>query len=289
MREFVIRIRLPERPRKRWLIGGAALVLGLGAIAYAALPYSFNAGDALSAAKVSGNFADLDSRSWQGTGTTRTFNGKVGIGVASPSQSLEVGGGIVSADSSGTAYYMYTNDTGYVYIGPRSGTSANGAGVTLGGATNSVAGAGQFRLNTPNAAAVSLLVTSDGKVGMGTPTPASRLDLGGGCMTGSTCSDRSLKSDIRPLPADGSSLAKVLGMRGKSFEWKSTPGHRAIGLVAQEVEAVAPEVVTTSPADGQKGISCTGIEALVVEAIRSQEERLQRQEQEIAELRRKLR
>jgi hypothetical protein len=60
-------------------------------------------------------------------------------------------------------------------------------------------------------------------------------------------------------------------MRGRSFEWKHQPGRRAIGLVAQEVEKVAPEVVSTSPSDGQKGVSCTGVEALLVEAIRTQQ------------------
>ncbi len=43
-KEIVIRVRLPHAFPNRWLIGVSALI-ALGALAYAAVPYSFGTGD----------------------------------------------------------------------------------------------------------------------------------------------------------------------------------------------------------------------------------------------------
>jgi hypothetical protein len=140
-----------------------------------------------------------------------------------------------------------------------------------------------------NQPAERMRITSAGRVGIGTSSPATALDLGGGCMTGTTCSDRNLKTDIRPLTPDGSALAKVMRLQGATFRWKADPkGKRAVGLIAQEVERVAPEVVSTSPADGQKGLSCTGVEALLIEALKDQERRIESQQRHIDALERAL-
>jgi hypothetical protein len=61
-REIVIRLQLPRWPRKRWLVGGLAACLCVGAIAYATVPNTFNIGDPLSSAKVNANFTSLDGR-----------------------------------------------------------------------------------------------------------------------------------------------------------------------------------------------------------------------------------
>jgi hypothetical protein len=361
---------------------GLVLLLALPStvVVYAAsVPNNFVDGDIASASQVNANFAaltgavtTLEGTAWSGGGTTRYFSGgKVGVGTANPTEALEVLGQVKSTGAfgeAGIAAFTYTNDSGYGYVGPSSGTAVNGAGMTLGGPSSQYPG--QIRFNTPDRpAGPAMTIASNGNVGIGTsspgaqlhiggagtalrfgtagtasgdstiewkrpadthafayfyagggaglsdirfstrrdtfttdtePTeamriqgatgnlgigtnsPASRLDLAGGCMTGTTCSDRSLKTDIRPLPSDRSALAKVLAMQGTTFQWRSQRGKRAIGLIAQEVEKVAPEVVSTSPTDGQKGISCTGVEALLVEAIKAQQ-------REIEELRASLR
>jgi hypothetical protein len=58
----------------------------------------------------------------------------------------------------------------------------------------------------------------------------------------STASDKKLKSNINTLC---SSLDKVKNMRGVSFEWNAgnKKGQRDIGVIAQEMEGVLPEVV----------------------------------------------
>lgn len=60
--EIVIQLRLPAAPRRRWLLGLSAGVLGLSALAYATVPNTFNAGDPLSSSKVNANFTQLDTR-----------------------------------------------------------------------------------------------------------------------------------------------------------------------------------------------------------------------------------
>ncbi len=133
-------------------------------------------------------------------------------------------------------------------------------------------------------------ITRTGNVGLGTTAPASRLDVTGGCITGSLCSDRRLKANIAPLSADGSYLEKVLQLRGVSFEWKGRgDGQRHIGLMAQEVEQVLPEVVTTpTPDNGQKGLSCTGLDAVLIEAIKEQQAQIRILRDEVALLKSRL-
>jgi Chaperone of endosialidase len=53
-------------------------------------------------------------------------------------------------------------------------------------------------------------------------------------------SDRRLKENIAPLTG---SLEKVLALQGVSFNMISTPTKKEIGLIAQDVEPVVPEVI----------------------------------------------
>jgi hypothetical protein len=74
-------------------------------------------------------------------------------------------------------------------------------------------------------------------------------------------SDVALKDDIRPLMG---ALEMVLNLRGVRYERKST-GRTEIGLVAQEVEGVVPEVVF----DGDtKSVAYGNIVAVLIEAIK---------------------
>ena len=85
-------------------------------------------------------------------------------------------------------------------------------------------------------------------------------------------SDRRLKKDI--LPIEGS-LEKILELRGVSYKWKDDVRGkgRQLGLIAQDVEEVFPEAVTTSN-DGNKAIFYNSLLAPIVESIKSIYERL---------------
>jgi len=86
-------------------------------------------------------------------------------------------------------------------------------------------------------------------------------------------SDISLKDNIRPIE---SAIFKVQQIRGVEFDWneKSTElqqekGHD-VGLIAQEVEKVLPEIVQIRE-DGIKAIQYEKVVPLLVEAIKEQQ------------------
>jgi hypothetical protein len=58
-------------------------------------------------------------------------------------------------------------------------------------------------------------------------------------------------------------------MRGVSFQWKDNK-NKSIGVIAQEVEKVLPEIVNTNE-NGTKSISYDSIIGLLIEAIKEQQ------------------
>jgi hypothetical protein len=86
-------------------------------------------------------------------------------------------------------------------------------------------------------------------------------------MTG-RISDLSLKKDLSAIQ---SPLKKLLSLRGVSFAWKdeSLGAGREIGVIAQEVEQVFPELVTTFAE--RKFVNTLGLVPVLIEAIREQQ------------------
>lgn len=82
-------------------------------------------------------------------------------------------------------------------------------------------------------------------------------------------SDRSLKENIEPID---DALSKVLALQGVSFDWKDS-GEKSIGLIAQDVEKVIPEVVSD---DGEiKRISYGNLVGLLIEAVKDQQKEIE--------------
>jgi len=79
-------------------------------------------------------------------------------------------------------------------------------------------------------------------------------------------SDASSKENIETLD---NAINKVMLLRGVSFTWKGTD-EKSIGVIAQEVEPIIPEVVSTSE-DGIKSVSYDSIIGLLIEAIKEQQ------------------
>ena len=77
-------------------------------------------------------------------------------------------------------------------------------------------------------------------------------------------SDERLKSDIKTID---NALNKVSQMRGVSFVKN---GHKSIGVIAQEVQKVLPEIVSTEKKDGQEylGVAYGNIVGVLIEAIK---------------------
>ena len=83
-------------------------------------------------------------------------------------------------------------------------------------------------------------------------------------------SDVRLKADIQTIP---DALDKVCRMRGVSFTRTDIPDttRRHIGLIAQEVEKIIPEVVTEDKETGIKALAYQNMVGVLIEAIKEQQ------------------
>ena len=213
-----------------------------------------------------------------GGGQLVVANG-VGIGTNQPQAKLHVeGGDALFSNSSGTAMASI----GY---GP-----TNAGILSLRGSDGLV----QVHLRGDENHSYVL----DGKFGIGTTAPqcklhvdgdvkiSGNLTVGGGC--GCT-SDIRLKKNIRPIR---NALDKILRVTGVEFEFDrgayeelNLPAGTHIGLIAQEVEEVAPELVMTGESDGLKAIKYGNTVALIIEAMKEQQGEIEAQQDENDQLR----
>jgi hypothetical protein len=80
-------------------------------------------------------------------------------------------------------------------------------------------------------------------------------------------SDKRLKDNITPIE---NSLEKVGKLKGYEFDWNDNQdvyeGHD-VGVIAQEVEAVVPEIVETRKHDGYKAVKYEKLVPLLINAI----------------------
>jgi len=82
-------------------------------------------------------------------------------------------------------------------------------------------------------------------------------------------SDKSLKTNIQALP---NALEKLQQLNGISFNWKSD-GKPSIGLIAQDVEKVYPEVVSTD-SKGIKSVDYAKLVSVLIEAVKQQQKEI---------------
>jgi hypothetical protein len=100
-------------------------------------------------------------------------------------------------------------------------------------------------------------------------------------------SDIRLKKDIAPL---NNALNSVLSLNGVKFNWNieehpgmGFPNTRQIGLIAQDVEKVLPELVNNGP-DGYKSVDYSKITPVLVEAIKEQQQQIETLKAELKEI-----
>ncbi|HJY64195.1 MAG TPA: tail fiber domain-containing protein [Ignavibacteria bacterium] len=110
-----------------------------------------------------------------------------------------------------------------------------------------------------------------------------------GCYTGSwtQCSDLRLKKNIGIID---NALNKILTLQGVNYEWKCDefPSYNfsrgmKIGLIAQNVEQVFPELVKTD-SEGMKSVDYSNMTAVLIEAVKQQQEIIDDQKRTIENL-----
>jgi hypothetical protein len=129
------------------------------------------------------------------------------------------------------------------------------------------------------------LILTGGNVGIGTATPANMLEVVAGGTTladaWTTRSSRRFKTNIQPLEG---ALQKIEQLQGVSYERKADGKHE-IGVVAEDVDQIVPEVVSRDPKSQEvQGVDYSRLAALLIEAVKTQQAELRSQQAEIQHL-----
>ena len=250
-------------------------------------------------------------------------DGKVGIKTTSPTEELTVSGhanvtgdfavGISTAHASynfynqGTAYFngnitvdanLSLGDSDIIYLG-----AGNDLQIYHDGSNSYVLdnGTGELRVNSGNAVRIRkhdnetmALFTANGACELYydnskkiETTSAGVTVTGAITATGdiTAFSDERLKEDIKPLEG---SLEKVQAIEGVSFVKKNDEDKKQnIGFIAQQLKEVLPEVVHENE-DGIHSVAYGNITALLVEAIKEQQEIIDQLEERIIDLENRL-
>ena len=97
-------------------------------------------------------------------------------------------------------------------------------------------------------------------------------------------SDARMKKDIHLLQ---NSLSKIMQLNGYFFHWKdeSADNSMQVGIMAQEVQKLFPELVRED-AKGMLSVNYSGLIPVIIESIKEQQRIIEKQQQQIDELKR---
>ena len=138
-----------------------------------------------------------------------------------------------------------------------------------------------------------MFVDTTGRVGIANNGPARTLDVNGDIDANNIyasgnvqaaaflySSDIRLKKDVSELD---NSLEKVNQLNGVSFSWREND-EKGIGLIAQDVERVYPELVSVDDVTGMKSVEYGNLVAPLIEAVKEQQKLIEGQQKEIDDL-----
>ena len=146
--------------------------------------------------------------------------------------------------------------------------------------------------STARTGGTEFVVLDNGNVGIGITNPAHKLSVSGNLFVQGTIrnlSDRRFKKNLSPVE---NALEKIMKIEGWYYDWdrESYPNKRftnkkQIGVIAQDLEKIVPELVhTDSSKEKIKSVSYDKINILLVEALKEQQNIIDKQSKEIKKL-----
>ena len=213
------------------------------------------------ASLVAGTNITLSNNSGEGATPTigLTNNTISGIALGSNLATLTIGTGL-----SGTSY---NGSTGVTIANTGVTSNVAGTGVTVSGATGAVTiSIGQAVATSDNVRFNSL------GIGMAATGTAGRIDAANDIVAFSS-SDIRFKENIKPIE---NAIDKIRKISGNTYDWKEENkvehGYEGndVGVIAQEVEAVLPQLVQTRES-GFKAVKYDKLVALLIEGIKEQQ------------------
>jgi endosialidase-like protein len=122
-------------------------------------------------------------------------------------------------------------------------------------------------------------------VGIGVSTPSRTLEIKTG---GTTLADnwtirssRRFKTNIQPLQ---DALGRIEALQGVSYE-RTSDGKHEIGVVAEDVDRVIPEVVAHDPETHEvEGVDYSRLVALLIEGMKAQQAEIEQLKSQMVQL-----
>jgi hypothetical protein len=177
------------------------------------------------------------------------------------------GGGTSVAIAQGTRSLIYSDGTNIAAVTSAAGTS----GQVIYNSANILTGSSNLVFNGTTLTAAGL--ASSGSITAGTTIAATTAITAGTTITATgnitAFSDRSLKRDIQTIEH---ALDLVGKMRGVTFEMINT-GQQGIGVVAQEVQEVIPQVVQDN--NGILSVAYGNLVGVLIEAVKELKARIE--------------
>ena len=197
-----------------------------------------------------------------------TANGDVGIGTEAPSQRLTLGSGNVQLPDA------QAGTDGNLYLGGVTDAGENGLRL-FGGDVNGTIPGGFIDVKTTSAGeglVIRVDTTNGGTERMRVTSTEVRATAPFFGPAFNVTSDARAKANVRPLSG---MLDRLRNIRSVAFDWADSPetlgsmaGQPAIGVIAQDVETVFPELVHEYGEQRYKAVDYNGLIAALLEAAK---------------------